>query len=385
MKRRLCQKMIYRSLLIGTVAFALMACRAGEAPTSAAWRTLSGAVPLVIAHRGASGYLPEHTLAAYELAICQGADIVEPDLVLTKDGVLVARHDRYLSTTTNVAAVAVFADRKRKDPDPNGRGRVDWWVEDFTLAEIKMLRARQSFPGRSKAQDDVHPVPTFDEVLGLVTRMAAAAKRPIGVYPETKHPSYFASAGLDFEQPLIQALRDFSAGPVFIQSFEAGILKRLKGKTNAQLVQLVRAKRGTNGPDIPLKEIAQYADGVGPPKKLIVGPDGQVSDFLRLARQLGLFVHPWTFRADAPNAAIKRVSQANAAPTLTELGLTPGILWSPGDNEASLSNAELAIFMALGVDGLFTDFPDLAVEARDAPNQEASANETPGFFRRFFH
>ncbi|MDZ7629217.1 MAG: glycerophosphodiester phosphodiesterase family protein [Parvularculaceae bacterium] len=255
--------------------FALLATLAGCATpkeTAVRWPTLDGKPPLIIAHRGSSGYLPEHTLEAYGLAIEQGADVIEPDLVFTKDGVLVARHDRYLSTTTNVADKPEFASRKRPNADPSGEPREDWWVEDFTLAELKTLRARQPFPGRTKEHDDKFLIPTFDEVLAFVTTKAKEASRPVGVYPETKHPAYFASIGRDFEAPFLKALAGFDAGPVFIQSFEPEILKRLKGKTTAKLVQLVFEETPGAGPNIPLEEIATYADGVGPAKALVSTP-----------------------------------------------------------------------------------------------------------------
>ncbi len=317
-------------------ALALAGC-AEMQKASPQWATLSGGPPIIIAHRGASGYLPEHTLEAYALAIDQGADVIEPDLVFTKDGVLIVRHDRYLSGSTDVADRAEFADRKRSNNDPQDAenvGRVDWWVEDFTLAEIKTLRARQPFPGRLKEHDDRFEIPTFSETLALAAAKAVQAGRPVGVYPETKHPTFFASIGDDFEAPLLAALEGFEAGPVFIQSFEPEILKRLKGKTTAMLVQLVYQYEPGAGPNIPLDQIAAYADAVGPSKNLILD-DGGATEFLAAAHRLGLSVHPWTFRDDLPN-----------------LGMA--------------AREELAIFINAGVDGVFTDFPDTAVAVRDA-------------------
>lgn len=295
------------------------------------WSTLDGKAPIVIAHRGASGYLPEHTLEAYALAIRQGADVIEPDLVFTKDGVLVARHERYLSGTTDVAAHPEFASRKRFDAfveKDEGRKLEDWWVEDFTLAELKTLRARQPREGRSRDHDGRYAIPTFAEVLALAKKEAQARGRPVGVYPETKHPDYFQSVGLDFEEPLLSALEGFDAGPVFIQSFVPDILKRLRGKTSAARVQLVEDRNGA--PSVPLEAMAHYADGVGPEKTLVDGA------FIARAHALGLFVHPWTYRLDAPPAS---------GPT--------GV-------------AEMEAAYALGVDGLFTDFPDAGRDARAA-------------------
>ncbi len=298
------------------------------------WATLDGKPPLVIAHRGASGYLPEHTLEAYALAVEQGADVVEPDLVFTKDGILVARHDRYLSTTTDVADRPEFAARKRANDDPNDAPRVDWWIEDFTLAEIKTLRARQPFPGRSKEFDGLYEIPSFDEMLALVAAKSKEAGRPVGVYPETKHPAFFASIGHDFEAPLLKALDGFDAGPVFIQSFEPEILRRLKGKTTAKLVLLVD-QAGSGAPTLALEEAATFADAIGPAKSLLLAQGGLFTDYIKRAHLLGLPVHPWTFRDDRPN-------------------------------QGMAAREEFIGFLTAGVDGVFADFPDTAVEVRDA-------------------
>lgn len=298
------------------------------------WATLDGKPPLVIAHRGASGYLPEHTLEAYALAVEQGADVVEPDLVFTKDGILVARHDRYLSTTTDVADRQEFAARKRANDDPNDAPRVDWWIEDFTLAEIKTLRARQPFPGRSKEFDGLYEIPSFDEMLALVEAKSKEAGRPVGVYPETKHPAFFASIGHDFEAPLLKALDGFDAGPVFIQSFEPEILRRLKGKTTAKLVLLVD-QAGSGAPTLALEEAATFADAIGPAKSLLLTQGGLFTDYIKRAHMLGLPVHPWTFRDDRPN-------------------------------QGMAAKEEFTGFLTAGVDGVFADFPDTAVEVRDA-------------------
>jgi glycerophosphoryl diester phosphodiesterase len=312
---------------------ALAAC-AWQKEQPSMWATLDGTPPLVIAHRGASGYLPEHTLEAYALAVDQGADVIEPDLVFTKDGVLVARHDRYLSTTTDVAERPEFAARKRANDDPDDAPRDDWWIEDFTLAEVKTLRARQPFPGRSKEFDGRYEIATFDEMLALISRKAKEAGRPVGVYPETKHPAFFASIGHDFEAPLLKALEGFDAGPVFIQSFEPEILKRLKGKTTAKLVQLVD-RAGNGAPSVTLEEAATFANAVGPSKSLILAPDGHLTDYSKRAHTLGLHVHPWTFRNDQPNQGLA-------------------------------AREEFVAFFNAGADGVFTDFPDTAVTVRDA-------------------
>lgn len=321
------------------------------------WNTLSGEAPLVIAHRGASGYLPEHTLEAYKLAIEMGADAIEPDLVFTRDGVLIARHDRYLSTTTDVADRSEFAARKRANDDPNDDPREDWWVEDFTLAELTTLHARQPFPGRSKEFDGLYEIPTFEEVLTLVKAEAAKAGRKVGVYPETKHPGFFAAIGHDFEAPLLQALKGFDAGPVFIQSFEPEILKRLNGKTEAKLVQLVYEAAPGAGPNIPLAEIAAYADGAGPEKALVSPGDGSVSGFIKDAHALGLMVHPWTFRVDQPPPKLAGLLSLIVETDCPKENIRdfPPALW-----------IELRPLMVSGIDGAFTDFPDVAALIRDS-------------------
>jgi len=340
------------------------------------WATLDGKPPLVIAHRGASGYRPEHTLEAYALAIDMGADVVEPDLVFSKDGVLVARHDRYLSTTTDVADHPEFADRKRANDDPADAPRDDWWVEDFTLAELKTLRARQSFPGRSKEFDGLYEIPTFDDMLALVAQKSKEARRPVGVYPETKRPGFYLAKGYDFEAPLLKALKGFNAGPVFIQSFEPEILRRLKGKTSAKLVQLVYEASPGAGPNIPLANIATYADGVGAAKVLFIGDK---SGFANEAAELHLFVHYWTFRNDAPNnemtAYLAKLDDANAnspqdllCNRLAAGGQTEKICvdgkFRPFRHELiTRSDFELEYYFS-AADGVFADFPDTAVAVR---------------------
>lgn len=350
-------------------AFLLAGCANMEKPAPV-FATLDGAPPVVIAHRGASGRLPEHTLEAYALAIDMGADIIEPDLVFTKDGVLVARHDRYLSTTTDVAARPEFANRQRPNDDLNDTPREDWWVEDFTLAELKTLRVRQPFPGRSKEFDGLYEVPTFDEVLSLVSEKLKSNGRAIGVYPETKHPAFFASIGQDFEEPLLKALNDFRAGPVFIQSFEPEILKRLKGKTTAKLVQLVYVRQAQNSPEaptptLPLEEIARYADGVGAERRLVQGfltytNTTPTSGFIVQAHSLGLFVHGWTYRDDQPDPGANQLRDGIGSDPSVDDGLALLMRSTASGPEFVL----LRDFLA-GIDGVFSDFPDTALRIRE--------------------
>jgi glycerophosphoryl diester phosphodiesterase len=334
--------------------------------------------PLVIAHRGASGYRPEHTLAAYALAIDMGADYVEPDLVMTRDGHLVARHDNVLDLTTDVAEHPELAS-KRTTKVVDGLTITGWFSEDFTLAEIKRLRAVERIPAIRPGNarfDGRFEVPTFTEVLDLVRRKERETGRRIGIYPETKHPTYFAAAGLDMSRPLVQALRrhgyDKRNDPVFIQSFEIANLRRLDALTRVRLVQLlgfgrppdVAAAGGTTtyeqmGTRAGLAEIARYADGVGPDKNHFViplGPGGALdvanaTSFVRDAHAARLEVHPYTFRAE--NIFL---------PVNLRVGTDPN---ARGDLVG-----EIEVFLAAGVDGFFTDHPDLGVRAKRSTGAE---------------
>jgi glycerophosphoryl diester phosphodiesterase len=326
-------------------------------------------LPLVIGHRGASGYRPEHTLASYRLAIELGADYIEPDLVSTKDHVLVARHENDITQTTDVAAHPEFADRKTTKTI-DGVEHTGWFTEDFTLAELRTLRAKERLPDLRPANtafDGLFQVPTFQEVIDLAKRAG------VGIYPETKHPTYFDSIGLSLEEPLLATLRanglDSPRAKVFIQSFETANLKELNRKTRVPLVQLVDA---TGAPydlvaagdprtyadlitPAGLAEIATYADGLGPNKDLIVPRDSagnllEPTSLVRDAHRAGLVVHPWTFRRENSFLPLD-FRQGNPA--------SPEYLRAPGDLPA-----ELRLFFRLGVDGVFSDNADIAVATR---------------------
>ena len=326
--------------------------------------TLDGQPPIVIAHRGASGERPEHTLESYALAIEQGADFIEPDLVLTKDGVLVARHENEISETTDVADRAEFADRKATKII-DGRAVTGWFTEDFTLAEIKTLRAKERLPRlRDTAFDGRFEVPTFEEILTLLARVNRARRVPVGVYPETKHPSYFASIGLPHAAPMLELLDRFGyrgrAAPVFIQSFEVGNLMDLRAKSDLPLIQLVDATGGpTDRPDASyaamtspagLQMIAAYADGIGPNKAMIIprgalGRLGEPTSLVRDAHAAGLKVHPWTFRRENYFLPLGNKGGVNPA--------------GHGDLVG-----EIEAFLKTGIDGLFSDNVREAVAAR---------------------
>jgi glycerophosphoryl diester phosphodiesterase len=313
-------------------------------------------VPVVIAHRGASGHRPEHTLEAYRLAAEQGADYLEPDLVTTRDGVLVARHEPEIGGTTDVAAHPEFAGR-RTVKEIDGKAFDGWFAEDFTLAELKTLRARERIPDlrpRNTAYDGRFEIATFDEVLELRAGLEEELGRPVGVYPETKHPAYFRSIGLPLEPALVAALRreglDRRDAPVFVQSFETGNLRALRAEVEVRLVQLLYRHAGALATPDGLREIAGYADGVGPAKDHVLprDADGRWADptsFVDDAHAAGLVVHPFTFRRE--NAFLPLELRSSADPA------------GAGDLAGELSR-----FFALGVDGVFTDNPGVAVALR---------------------
>ncbi len=376
--------------VFGLAVLAPQDARAQAAPAP----TLTGQKALIVGHRGASGYRPEHTLESYKLAIEQSADFIEPDLVATKDGVLVARHEPMMSGTTDVATRPEFASRKTTRK-VDGIETTDWFAGDFTLAEIKTLRAKQAFADRDASHNGKYEIPTFQEVIDLAKAESTRLGRTIGVYPETKHPIFHAAIGLPLEDRLLDMLK--AAGwtdrlaPVIIQSFETANLKYLRGKTQVRLSQLVDAddvdkdggivlaapfdkpydfvvtgdKRSFKDLVTPegLKEVATYADIIAPWKpylmagKQVIGADGKPQDLnkdgaiderdrvllpptdvVKNAHAVGLLVHSWTFRNEP-----KRLASTFA-----------------GDPAA-----EYKAFLALGIDGLFSDFPDTAVKARD--------------------
>nr|WP_255536530.1 glycerophosphodiester phosphodiesterase family protein [Pacificimonas pallii] len=311
------------------------------------------AVPLIIAHRGASGELPEHTIAAYERAIALGADYIEPDLVMTKDGILVARHENEISGTTDVADRPEFADR-RTTKTIDGRQVTGFFTEDFTFDELRRLRTRERLPQlRGTAYDGRYSIPPFADIVAL------AQARGVGIYPETKHPSYFAGIGLPLEPPLLHELAKAgwtdADAPVFIQSFETANLKALARRTGIRLVQLISAPDeavpdggGVSYADLltptGLAAIREYAVGIGPNKKLVID-EGRDTGLTKAAHNAGLVVHPWTFRAE--NVFLPAEFQGGDDP----------------DGRGDIA-AEICAHVAVGVDGLFADHVAEAVAAR---------------------
>ena len=333
--------------------------------------------PIVIAHRGASGYRPEHTLESYRLAIDLGADFIEPDLVSTRDGVLVCRHENEIGGTTDVTKRPEFLDR-RTTKEIDGVPVTGWFTEDFTLAELRTLRAEERLPelrpDAARYDGQLH-IPTLDEVIALAQEESASRGRTIGIYPETKHPTYFQSIGLPLEPPLLAALERAgwtdAAAPVFIQSFETENLRMLRGRTGVRLVQLMEAagqpydltRRGDPrtytelATPAGLAEIATYADGIGPSKALVIPRDeagwlAPPSPLVADAHAAGLVVHPWTFRRENVFLPADFQDGDSADPAFPRL---------PGD-----LRGEILAFLAAGVDGVFADFPDIALQARAA-------------------
>ena len=387
-----------RSLHLALAAAAtlcLVACGTTGPGSSHKLLTLDGQPPLVIAHRGASGLLPEQTLEAYARAIELGADVIEMDLVSTKDGVLIARHDPNLAISTDVAKHPRFASRK-KTIKVDGETQTGWFSNDFTLAEIKMLGGISTDPERPQEFNGKFKVVTFQEIIDFAKAKSKETGRTIAIYPETKNPTYFRDLGLPMEDKVIAAINaagwNSKTAPIYVQSFEPGSLKYMKAKgLNTRLIQLIDGdgidmKTGAMTYAVPvdrpyewtkagdkrnfdvmvtpagLAEIKTYADGIGPWKRYIVSvkgsvgadgkpidvnQDGKINDadatsvspttLIADAHKAGLFVHPFTFR----NESRRLAADYN----------------KDGKNE-------YAIYYKLGVDGVFTDFTDTAVAAR---------------------
>jgi glycerophosphoryl diester phosphodiesterase len=317
---------------------------------------------IVIAHRGASADRPEHTLASYATAIAQGADFIEPDLVATRDHQLVARHENEISGTTDVASHPEFADRKTSKTI-DGTAYTGWFTEDFTLAELRTLRARERLPQLRPANaghDGQYAIPTLEEIIALAKAESARTGRVIGIYPETKHPGYFRAAGLPLEPVLLAGLA--AAGwteadsPVFIQSFEAGNLKALRQQTRVRLIQLIDFGTSADGVSYDamvtpagLRAIAAYADGIGPNRDRIIPRDSTgallaPTTLVADAHAAGLDVHPWTFRPE-------------------NYFLAPGFRSTGGPMARGDLAAEIRVYLETGIDGVFSDLPAAAVAA----------------------
>lgn len=298
------------------------------------WPTLSRNPTKIIAHRGASGLRPEHTIVGHALAIAQGADLIEPDLVPSRDGVLFARHDGGLARSTDIARRPAFAARATR----NRHGQRDWPIHHFSADELDALRAIQPFPGRSPAFDSHHRLPRFEDLLDLAAEASTPAHR-IGVYPELKHPAYFAAQGIDVSARCIDTLtirqHRGKQDPVWLQCFEIAPLRRIHDALDLAVFHLIEpAEIG----DVAWlrKRHTQHAwlDGIALPKQALIGARGN-PDLIRAAHDFGWQVHVWTLRDD------------QVMPEFTDV------------------RAELRALFTLGVDALFADFPATAVLARN--------------------
>lgn len=386
---------VHRLPLAAACCSALLLSACGGSDDDKRLPTLDGAAPIVVAHRGASGYLPEETLEAYSLAIDLGADVIEPDLIATKDGILIARHDPNLAYSTDVASHAEFAARK-KTIQVDGETQTGWFASDFTLAEIKTLGAISTDAERPQQYNGAYKIVTFQEIIDLVKARTASTGRTIAVYPETKNPTYHRDIGLPLEDTLIAQIKaagwNSKSAPIYVQSFEPSSLKYLKSKgLETRLIQLIDAddvnlKTGALTFAAPydrpydwlkagdtrlfsamvtpagLTEIKAYADGIGPWKRYIItvkgaldasgnvtdiNGDGKINEadttsqpatpLIADAHKAGLFVHPYTFRNEQRRLA--------------------------SDYKGDPKNEYLA-FYRLGVDGVFADFTDTAIAAR---------------------
>lgn len=289
--------------------------------------------PIIIAHRGASGLRPEHTLAAYQLGIEQGADYIEPDLVMTKDGHLVARHDVYLSTTTDVANHPEFADRRRVLA-----GHDDWFVFDFTLAELKTLKARQPFKGRSTEYDGQYDIATLEDIVEVVS--SAGTPQPVGLYIEMKRPALFEEQVTDQLSEILAAeLNTISRSgiPIYFQCFDIEFLRKIRPLTDVPLVYLEAGESDAEtGHYVLQKDLTHYydfIDGFGFYKALLVDPAGAPTGLLEMFQAANKAVHVWTARDDALPAGFENGEQ------------------------------EIRWLLEMGVDGVFTDFPATGVSA----------------------
>ena len=387
----------FATALTAAATLALVACAMPGANSAKGLMTLDGKQPLVVAHRGASGYLPEETMEAYARAVELGADVIEMDLLVTKDGVLVARHDPNLAISTDVASHPEFASRK-KTMKVDGETQTGWFVQDFTLAEVKTLGGISTDAERPQQFNGKFKVATFQEILDFQKLKTRETGRAIAIYPETKNPTWFRDMGLPMEDKLIAMINaaglNSKTAPIYVQSFEPGSLKYMKSKgLNTKLIQLIDGdgidmKTGAMTYAIPvdrpyewakagdartfsamvtpagLAEIKTYADGIGPWKRYIVSikgtigadgkpvdvnKDGKINDadanslapttLVADAHRAGLFVHPFTFRNENRRLPI--------------------------DYQGDPKNEYLAYYR-LGVDGVFTDFTDTAIAARSA-------------------
>ncbi|GGL00620.1 glycerophosphodiester phosphodiesterase [Mangrovihabitans endophyticus] len=375
------RRQVLRIAVAGAAAPALtaVAAQGAQAAPRASGASAHHRRPLVVGHRGAAGYRPEHTLPSYELAARMGADYIEPDLVITADGVLVCRHEPEIGGTTDVSTRPEFASRRRTVV-LDGTPVTGWFTHDFTLAELKTLRAVERLPTvrqENTLYDGLFPVPTLTEVLDLRARLSGELGREIGVFPETKHPTYFRGLGLDLETPLVRTLRryrlDRPGAKVFVQSFEFANLRMLRTAYRLR-VPLVFLTSASGAPyhdprsyadyltPAGLRRLSHWVDGIGPDKNQVIARDATgalaaPTGLVDRAHAAGLQVIPYTFRAEN-----------QFLPTD----------YRRGDDPTAYGRAidEQITFLRTGLDGLFTDQADIGVLARDLAFADAREHVT---------
>ena len=373
--------MIKKIFLISSISLGLTACNDDQDSDMAFAPKYQEPAIIVVGHRGASALRPEHTLAAYQKAIEDGADFIEPDLVSTKDGFLVARHENEISGTTNVSTLSQFADRK-KTKIIDGTTLTGWFTEDFTLNELNQLKARERIPQirpNNIQYNDQFDIPTLEQIIALAEQHYKKTGKIIGLYIETKHPTYFQKQNLALEDPLLTVLAKSSytrdIAPIYLQSFEVSNLKYIKNQLalhkslkNVKIIQLyddktispadyvaqgIKTTYGDMATAQGLQEVAQYANGVGPWKPYLFNDTYTApSSFIADAHAVNLKVHPYTFRPE------------NNFLT-TDLKCSTAEIDAAKRCEAG-ANKEYEMYFKAGVDGIFTDDPSLGRHAVDA-------------------
>ncbi|AOA57884.1 glycerophosphodiester phosphodiesterase [Acinetobacter larvae] len=360
-----------KKMILMSATLMLAACDEQDKNTSDQKASTQQAMPLIIAHRGASALRPEHTLAAYQKAIDDGADFIEPDLVATQDGYLIARHENEIGSTTNIASLPQFASRKTTKVI-DGTELNGWFTEDLSLNELKQLKARERIadirPDNTR-YNDLYEIPTLEQIIDLAEQHYKKTGKVIGLYIETKHPTYFQNKNLALEDRLLKTLAQHhytrEIAPIYLQSFEVNNLKYMSDQLkqhrsvkHAKIIQLYDEKKmspadlagatqyASMATAAGLKNVASYADGVGPSKDYIIDNNAQVTSFVKDAHAVGLKVHPYTFRPENQflNSALK-------CPGAAKLRCVTG------------AEKELSLFFKAGVDGVFADDPALARQA----------------------
>ena len=373
--------MIKKTLLMTSLVALLTACNDDDHDIFVVTPEYKEPKIIVVGHRGASALRPEHTLASYQKAIDDGADFIEPDLVSTKDGVLVARHENEIGGTTNVSVLSQFADRK-KTKIIDGTSLTGWFTEDFTLSELNQIKARERIPALrpdNVQYNDQFNIPTLEQIIELAENHYKKTGKVVGLYIETKHPTYFQKQNLSLEDPILKTLAKYQytrdIAPIYLQSFEVNNLKYFKDQLTlhktlkyAKIIQLydekslspadfvaqgIKTTYGDMATAQGLTDVAKYANGVGPWKPYIFNETYTApSDFVKNAHAVNLKVHPYTFRPE--NNFLANNLKCSTATTDASKRCEAG------------ANKEYEMYFKAGVDGVFTDDPGLGRKAVDA-------------------